>query len=131
MSDLLVKLYDLDLENIKKEYFESDFKIVRALSPDKEKVLNFIKNEFNDNWASECARAFSNRNITCFIAIKEKQIIGFSCFDATAKGFFGPTGVKESERNKGFGKKLLMSCLKDMWDNEYGYAIIGWTTKKC
>lgn len=129
MPDLLVKLYDLEIENIQKEYYEKEYKIVRALSPDKEKVIDFIKNEFNPNWASECERSFSNDKITCFIAVKEKKVIGFACYDATAKGFFGPTGVKESERKKGYGKKLLLSCLKDMWDNEYGYAIIGWTTK--
>ena len=129
MSDLLVKLYDLNLDEYKKEYFEEEYKITRALSPDKSKVVEFVRSNFEENWANECERSFSNNSITCFIAVKEKKIIGFACYDATAKGFFGPTGVLNTERKKGIGAKLMYSCLKDMWDNGYGYAIIGWTTE--
>jgi hypothetical protein len=33
--------------------------------------------------------------ISCFIAVYEKSIAGFACYDATCKDFFGPTGVKK------------------------------------
>ena len=126
MPDLLVKIYDLNLDEHRKEDFDAEVRIVRAMTPDKSKVLNFIRAEFTEDWADECERSFSNGTISCFIAVRDKEVIGFACYDATAKGFFGPTGVKTAERGNGIGTKLLFSCLKDMWDNEYGYAIIGW-----
>jgi hypothetical protein len=64
---------------------------------------------------------------TCFIAVLEKRFIGFGFYDATALGFFGPTGVLESRRGSGTGKALLLACLLDMRLKEYGYAIIGQT----
>ncbi|HBD93273.1 MAG: hypothetical protein A2015_15265 [Spirochaetes bacterium GWF1_31_7] len=129
MGDMLVKLYDLDFSKISKETFSDEISIVRALSPDKHKVLSFVKEKFSENWVSECEKSFMNNPISCFIAVKEKKIIGFGCYDATAKGFFGPTGIEEKNRNQGIGAKILLSCMKDMWDHEYGYAIIGWTFK--
>ena len=40
----------------------------------------------------------------------------------TARGFFGPTGVKESARHKGVGRALLMVTLKDMASQGYAYT---------
>jgi predicted N-acetyltransferase YhbS len=69
--------------------------------------------------------AISNRPITCFIAIQDEKMIGFGCYDATALGFFGPTGVAEEHRGKGTGKALLLACLLEMKLKGYGYAVIG------
>ena len=64
------------------------------------------------------------------IAVREsgddqKEIVGFACYDATCMNFFGPTGVKESERGKGVGKALLLAALHAMKEQGYAYAIIG------
>jgi len=126
MPDLLIKLYDLPLEKYRKERFDGDFKIIRPLSCDKSKVLNFVRKKFNESWADECERCFSNVPISCFVSVKDQSIIGFACYDATAKGFFGPIGIEPEERGKEVGTRLLFSCLGDMWDNGYGYAVVGW-----
>nr|WP_321396046.1 GNAT family N-acetyltransferase [uncultured Desulfobacter sp.] len=126
MPDLLIKLYDLPFEKYQKENFDGEFKIVRPLSCDKSNVLNFVRNEFNERWADECERCFSNAPTSCFIGVKGQRIIGFACYDATAKGFFGPIGINPEERGKEIGTRLLFSCLADMWDNGYGYAVVGW-----
>ncbi len=126
MPDLLIKLYDLPLGKYPKERFDSQLKIVRPLAVDKTKVIEFIRKEFNDRWANECERCFSKAPVSCFIGVKETVMVGFACYDATAKGYIGPIGVKPDERKKGIGAQLLFSCLNDMWDNEYGYAIAGW-----
>lgn len=126
MPDLLVKLYELQFEKYKKEYFDCEFKIVRPLAIDKNKVIEFVRKEFSESWANECERSFVRIPISCFISVKKKNIVGFACYDATAKGFFGPIGIKPEERRKGLGTQLLFSCLSDMWDSEYGYAIVGW-----
>ncbi|WP_321415889.1 GNAT family N-acetyltransferase [uncultured Desulfobacter sp.] len=126
MPDLLIKLYELQFEQYRKEHFDCEFKIVRPLSCDKSKVIEFVRREFNESWANECERSFSNVPVSCFIGVKDQKIIGFACYDATAKGFFGPIGIKPEARKKGIATQLLFSCLSDMWDNEYGYAIVGW-----
>lgn len=126
MPDLLVKLYDLNFDNYQKECFSSQLKIVRAFASDHSKVIEFVRYEFSVNWADECSRSFSNSPISCFLAVEKKKIIGFACYDATARGYFGPIGVKPGKREKGIGTRLLYSCLIDMWDHEYGYAIVGW-----
>ncbi|MDP5272873.1 GNAT family N-acetyltransferase [Chengkuizengella axinellae] len=126
MFDMLVKLYDLSdeivsLEELKKE----GITIKRALAPDKFNIIEYVKDEFYDNWAGECDVAFSNKPISCFIAVKDKQVVGFACYDATAKGFFGPTGVSENVRGLGIGRALLYKSLISMREEGYGYAIIG------
>ncbi len=126
MPDMLVKLYDLDFSNYPKEEFEGQLRILRVLAPDNSRVVSFVRDHFGEGWACECEKALHNNPATCFIAISDKAVVGFACYDATARGYFGPTGIIEQYRHKGIGKALLMTCLKDMWDNEYGYAIIGW-----
>lgn len=86
-----------------------------------------MEKNFGKLWASECDVSFSNKPISCFVAYEKvtKEIVGFSCYDTTARGFFGPTGVLEKFRGKGIGKVLLVYCLKDMLNVGYAYAIIG------
>jgi GNAT superfamily N-acetyltransferase len=125
--DMLVKLYNLppevpDLEKLKAEGIE----FRRAMAIDKLRIVSYVKDTFSEGWASECDVSFSNKPATCFIAVKDKKIIGFACYNATCFGFFGPTGVSENFRNKGIGKALLLKCLLSMWEEGYAYAIIGW-----
>lgn len=127
MADLLVKLYELPpsaqaLETLRAEGIE----IRRALGPEKHAIVEWTEKKFSRSWASECDVALSAQPVSCFIAVKEKQVIGFACYDATLKGFFGPIGVDESVKKKGLGKALLIRTLEAMRDAGYGYAAIGW-----
>lgn len=126
MADLLVKLYELpsNVENIESLKNEGIF-IKRALSPDKHLVLDFIRENFGEGWASECDAAFANLPVSCFIAVKDKEVVGFACYEATCKGFFGPIGVHDSMRGYSVGKTLLIECLQAMYNEGYGYGIIG------
>lgn len=135
MADMLVKLYDLKNDPDLLEKLElSGIKIKRALAPDKKKIMKFIEEnvkenwpkESGDSWLSECEAAMTNNPPTCILAVKDKKIIGFSCYNATGKGFFGPTGVLTKFQRNGVGKALLLKSLFSMWDEGYGYAIIGW-----
>ena len=126
-SDMLVRLYHLPEDIVISSFLkDKEARILRVLSPDREKVIGFVRENFSDGWANETAAAFSNNPISCYIAVKNKEIIGFACYDSTAKNYFGPTGVKESSRGKGIGTALLMACMRSMRENGYGYAIIGW-----
>ena len=127
MSDMLVKLYNIpNSYDIEKKLLEEDIRIKKALSPDRSKITSFSKTCAKEYYSDEVNAAFSNNPITCYIATKEKKIIGFACYEATAKNFFGPMAVLENERKNGIGKALLLKSLESMRELGYAYAIIGW-----
>lgn len=119
--DMLVNLYRLpERSEIK------DVRIQRVLAPDAGRVLAFIEKTFSPGWTAESRNALYAQPCRCFIAQKGGECVGFACYDATAKGYFGPIGVDESLRGSGIGKQLLLACLYAMKEEGYGYAAIGW-----
>ena len=130
MADMLVNLYRIPSSyEIEKKLLAKGIQIKKALAPDRSRIVAFSKNCANDDYSDEVKVAFSNNPITCYIAIRQKKLIGFACYEATAKNFFGPMAVLESERKKGIGKALLLKSLESMQELGYAYAIIGWPTK--
>ncbi|MCU0493041.1 MAG: GNAT family N-acetyltransferase [Chloroflexaceae bacterium] len=138
MADMLVKLYNLKYDDQGFARLAADrISIKRALSPDKRHIIRFIEtsadthwpDESKESWMSECEAALANNPPTCFIAVKDQSLIGFACYHATAKGYFGPTGVLKEFQKKGIGKALLLKSLLSMWEEGYGYAIIGWPAR--
>jgi predicted GNAT family acetyltransferase len=128
MGDMLVKLYELpELNSALEEARKNGIVIKRPIGPEKYFVVEWVRSKFGNHWVSETDMTFSNKPISSFIAIDEKtnKIVGFACYDATVRGFFGPTGVDEEYRGKGIGKALLLACLHDMFNVGYAYAIIG------
>lgn len=126
MPDMLVKLYELpEAAPVLKELSERGVEIRRGIAPEKHLVARWVKEHFNEHWVSEAEAAFANRPVSCHLALKEGKLAGFSCYDATCKAFFGPTGVDASLRGLGIGKGLLLASLQDMAANGYAYAIIG------
>jgi Acetyltransferase (GNAT) family len=124
--DMLVKLYDLpDSRPAYDRLGQAGITMRRALAPEKHKVIAWVRDTFSEAWASEADVAFSRRPVSCFIAIQQKQIVGFACHDATCRNFFGPTGVEPMAQKGGIGKALLFACLEDMKHQGFGYAIIG------
>ncbi|MEQ8676484.1 MAG: GNAT family N-acetyltransferase [Aggregatilineales bacterium] len=126
MPDMLVKLYDLPpLDPFIEKQHSLGITIRRAIAPEKHLITQWVGEEFSAYWVSETEAAFGNNPPTCFVAEHERDVIGFSVVNATMKGFFGPTGVREIARGKGTGAALLVIALYAMkWDG-YGYAIIG------
>lgn len=130
MSDMLVKLYELsDAWGFIAQQENLGITIRKPIGPEKQVIVDWVRKEFSGAWSSEIDIAISNMPQTCFVAVEDKKVIGFACYDATALGFFGPIGVLESCRGKGTGKALLLSALLDMKLKGYGYAIIGATDK--
>lgn len=128
MPDMLVKLYDMPKIDMEKRMEDEGVVIKRAMVLDKERVKKFAKSNFGYDWENECERAIFNNPSSCYIAVKDKKIVGFACYDSTTLGFFGPTGVVKNETGKGIGKALLSKCLESMKEKGYGYAIIGYVT---
>lgn len=128
MPDMLVRLYNMpEIDNSRAQ--KEGVAVKRAMALDKTKILTFVRENFEDEgWVSECERAIFNDPISCYIAVKDEEVIGFACYDATAKGVFGPMGIKETARGKGIGEALLRACLHSMKEKGYAYAAIGWVT---
>lgn len=78
---------------------------------------------FGPRWGSECDVAFARHPVGCHVALADGALVGFACWDATARGFFGPEGVADAWRRKGVCAALLLQCLHAM--RAYGYEIIG------
>ncbi len=126
MTDMLVKLYQLPaLEPIITAQAEQGIMIRRAIAPEKHHILAWVREHFSEFWVSECDVALSHNPPGCFIATEDGKMLGFGCYNATAKGFFGPTGVSEATRGRGVGKALLLVCLHALRMEGYGYGIIG------
>jgi GNAT superfamily N-acetyltransferase len=125
MADLLVKLYDWKASE---HAAPAGVTIRRAFAAEKRLVAQWVAERFGERWASECEISFMRQPVACFIATDDLDVVGFATYDATARGFFGPTGVMESARHKGIGRALLLVTLQDMASQGYAYGIIGATT---
>jgi GNAT superfamily N-acetyltransferase len=125
MADLLVKLYNWKPSD---HPSPSGITIRRAFAAEKRLVGQWVSEHFGERWASECEISFARQPVACFIATDDFDVLGFATYDATARGFFGPTGVMESARHKGIGRALLLATLQDMASQGYAYGIIGATT---
>lgn len=97
----------------------------KPLAPEHDLTIHWVTEQFTPGWASEARVALTNRPVSLFIAIRSEVLIGFCCYDATARGFVGPIGVAEPERGNGVGAALLLACLHDMCTMGYGYAVAG------
>lgn len=126
MPDLLVKLYTLPpLEPEFEAMRAQGITLRRGLPPEKHMVLDWVEPNFSAYWRSECDIAFSRQPPSIYVATLDGEMVGFGCYDTTARGFFGPTGVSEAMRGRGVGRALLIACLHAMRETGYGYAIIG------
>ena len=127
MTDLLVKLYNLlDAQLPFSELVPPEIKVRKPLGSEKSLIVEWVRKNFEESWGSEMDITFSRTPFSCFIAQQGGDLVGFACYDSTALGYFGPTGVVESQQGRGIGKALLLACLYEMRTKGYGYAIIGW-----
>ncbi|MFC5193189.1 GNAT family N-acetyltransferase [Algoriphagus aquatilis] len=127
MKDMLVRLIELpNASELEKRLSEKE-KIVfrRTIAPEKHLVSEWVMEQFGAYWKSEVEVAFSRQPVSCWIAQRGNELLGFACYECTARNFFGPTGTKESERGKGIGKVLLIKSLESLREMGYAYAIIG------
>lgn len=126
MADMLVNLLNLPpQEGILARLGQEGIRIHRALAPDKHRVVEWVAEQSTRAAANECDVAFSRAPVSCYLASRGADILGYACYDATALNFFGPTRVLDSEQGKGIGKALLLKSLHSMREAGYVYAIIG------
>ncbi len=125
MPDMLAKLYDLpDLDEALARMAANGIDVRPALVLEKPAVLAWVTARF-PGWAAEADVSFSRLPIACHIAVKDRQMLGFACHDATCRNFFGPMGVAEAARNQGVGRALLLSVLHAQRSQGFAYSVIG------
>ena len=123
---MLVRLYDLcDASAIHQRVLEAGVTVRRAEPWDRKRYRQFVERSFGELWAAEADLAYGHSPITAFVAERDGRILGFAAYECTRRGFFGPTGVTEADRNRGVGAALLFRCLESMREMGYAYAVIG------
>src|SRR5438270_2361432 len=116
MPDMLVKLYTLPEQSTELIRLRATgIEVRRALAPEKFLIAGWVRERFNAYWASECEIAMAHSPVGCFIATQNQRLLGFACYDATLKGFFGPTAVAAEARGRGIGRALLLAALHAMY----------------
>jgi GNAT superfamily N-acetyltransferase len=78
--------------------------------------------------------------LACFVAVERSAksvaptpvpvdvsdtLIGFACYEATCRDFFGPQLVHPTARGRGVGKALLLAAMHAMRAEGYSYATRG------
>jgi len=125
MHDMLVRLYDLpDLPRALDGSRRAGISVRRALAPEAAAVIAWTQEHFPGS-AAEVGIACGRMPLSCFIAVREGRILGFACYDATARNFFGPEAVIEAERGRGVGRTLLLAALHAQREQGYAYSIVG------
>ena len=128
MVDMLVRLYALPSGEAPRLALQEQGVQIRSCRPyEMHAVEAWIARTFSTRWVSEFQIAMSHQPCGCIIATRQREVIGFACFDATARGFIGPMGVDPAVRMGGVGKALLITALEQMKALGYAYAIIGGT----
>jgi hypothetical protein len=125
MTDMLVKLYNLPpLEPEIAEQQTHGITIRRAIPPEKHVVKKWVCEHFDEDGAGGVDVAFGHEPVSCWLAVEGKQLVGFTCYDTSSKGFFGPIGVGDAARGRNTGRALTIQCLHAMYYQGYAYAII-------
>ena len=126
MIDMLVRLYDLPDGAPLRAALQTEGITIRRCNPFERHILtDWVGRTFSPKWVSEAKVAMGHQPVACYIATKDRTIVGFVCYDTTARGFVGPMGVDPEHRSHGLGKALLVTALENMRALGYAYAIVG------
>lgn len=123
--DLLVNLYSRRMDELRERVQDVDATIRVALPPEQHIIKDWVRTHFSEYWVSEVSSAMAHQPPGCLIATVDGELVGFASHNATARGFFGPTGVSETQRGKRIGLALFYHTLMAMKAQGYAYAIIG------
>lgn len=126
MIDMLVRLYDLPDVGAARSSLAAERIAIRRCAPyERHIVAEWVGRTFSPKWVSEFKIAMSRQPAACIIATRDHAVIGFACYDVTARGFLGPMGVAPEARQHGLGKTLLVTALEQLHAQGYAYAVIG------
>ena len=126
MPDIIVPLFEVpDVQPLLARLQSEGITVRRALPWERAAMCAFIGEHFGQGWVDETLTTFARQPITSVIALDGPNIIGFAAFEASARGYFGPTGVLEAYRGRSIGKALYLASLNGLRELGYAYAIVG------
>ena len=129
MADLLVRLYDLPpLGPALEAMGAAGIVVRRPAAAERGAVVAWARTHGSPGWANECEAAFARLPLGCFVAVEDDILVGFACYEATCRNFFGPELVHPDRRGRGVGRALVLAALHAMRAEGYAYAIIGWAS---
>jgi len=101
----------------------------RGKRGEEKKVTEWILEHFGPFWKYEAMMAYTKgERPTIWLALRGEEVIGFSCYSALHKDWFGPIGVDKKARGLGIGTILLFKSLEDMRSAGRRIIRIPWTS---
>jgi len=144
LADLLVRLYDLPpLAPAVDALDRQGIAVRRALSFERPQVTQFALEHGSEGWAAECDAAFARMPLACFVAVERSAksvaptpvpvdvsdtLIGFACYEATCRDFFGPQLVHRTSAN--FATAYNRACAKGYMKSKPLIGVKGANAKK-
>jgi GNAT superfamily N-acetyltransferase len=104
---------------------QQNYRIVRGTTELYQPLVTWIQQIF-PAWEYEVSFSYKAKQPQVFIALHNDKVVGFSCFNTTAEGWFGPIGVDPQHRKVGLGKILLLKSLKELKNLGYKKSVIPW-----
>ena len=90
------------------------------------KFLEWMELSWDDPWSEEVESVLQRQPVSCFVAKRAGEYIGFAAYDTNRRGWFGPMGSRPDARGTGIGGELLRLCLRDYVDQGREDCEIGW-----
>ncbi|WP_373399845.1 hypothetical protein V8V91_09500 [Algoriphagus halophilus] len=102
MKDMLVRLIGLpDCSDLEKQLAKKENIVFRrAIAPEKHFITSWVLEHFGAYWKSEVEVSFSRQPVSCYIAQRENEILGFACYESTAKNFLAQQAPKNPKEEK-------------------------------
>jgi mycothiol synthase len=103
-----------------------DLDIRRLTAAEWPRFQEWMKETWEDPWGDEVTTVLTREPVSCFVAERDGQLLGFAAYDTNRPGWFGPMGSSPEARGTGIGGELLRLCLRDYVDQGRGDCEIGW-----
>jgi len=98
----------------------------RVLPSEWPAFLRWMEATWDDPWGEEVSTTLRREPVSCFVATRDGEYLGFAAYDTNRRGWFGPMGSRPEARGTGIGSALLKLCLKDYVDRGDSTCEIGW-----
>ena len=105
---------------------ESGIEFRRLAASDAEGFQTYLGKEWGWSWQSEAIQALQRDPVSCHLALRDGQFVGWSCHNIDQPGHFGPMAVNADVRRSGVGSVLLRRCLTDLRHEGWAEADIQW-----
>lgn len=107
MPDLVVSLYSTQLAELKHRADHVGASIRPALPPELHLVVNWVREHFSENWASEVSVAFSRQPVACLVAVAGGMLKGFACYDTTRAASSARPALIRKRAARGSGSRCF------------------------